>query len=144
MEGQDNNYNINYAPTAGYDGPPEAKRPASDNTFTDVNGAQMTTEEYPVPDNMVGLIIGRGGDQITKIQADTGCRVAVVPQPTGSVTRPCTLTGTPEQIAGNPPDALVLTQISHYYDQGTNICLSLSFSPHERDKRAHTHMHTQN
>lgn len=99
MEGQDNNYNINYAPTAGYDGPPEAKRPASDNTFTDVNGAQMTTEEYPVPDNMVGLIIGRGGDQITKIQADTGCRVAVVPQPTGSVTRPCTLTGTPEQIA---------------------------------------------
>merc|ERR1712123_538239 len=58
----------------------------------------MTTEEYPVPDNMVGLIIGRGGDQITKIQADTGCRVAVVPQPTGSVTRPCTLTGTAEQI----------------------------------------------
>ena len=43
---------------------------------------------------------GRGGDQITKIQADTGCRVAVVPQPTGSVTRPCTLTGTTEQILG--------------------------------------------
>ena len=89
----------------------------------------MTTEEYPVPDNMVGLIIGRGGDQITKIQgqsffcslfqilflirfidiikkcnfsADTGCRVAVVPQPTGSITRPCTLTGTAEQISGLP------------------------------------------
>ena len=65
-----------------------------------VNGQELTTEEYPVPDNMVGLIIGRGGDQITKIQADTGCRVAVVPQPTGSVTRPCTLTGTTEQILG--------------------------------------------
>lgn len=51
----------------------------------------LTTEEFPVPDNMVGLIIGRGGDQITKIQADTGCRVAVVPQPTGSATRPCTV-----------------------------------------------------
>jgi len=81
-----------------YDGPPEAKRAVPDNTFTDGNGTELTTEEYPVPDNMVGLIIGRGGDQITKIQADTGCRVAVVPQPTGSVTRPCTLTGTPEQI----------------------------------------------
>lgn len=65
-----------------------------------MNGQELTTEEYPVPDNMVGLIIGRGGDQITKIQADTGCRVAVVPQPTGSVTRPCTLTGTTEQILG--------------------------------------------
>ena len=31
----------------------------------------MTTEEYPVPDNMVGLIIGRGGDQITKIQGQS-------------------------------------------------------------------------
>ena len=30
MEGQDNNYNINYAPNTGYDGPPEAKRPASE------------------------------------------------------------------------------------------------------------------
>ena len=40
---------------------------------------------------MVGLIIGRGGDQITKIQADTGCRVAVVPQPTGQSHRPCTV-----------------------------------------------------
>lgn len=80
-------------------GPPEAKRSVPDNSFTDVNGTELTTEEYPVPDNMVGLIIGRGGDQITKIQADTGCRVAVVPQPTGSVTRPCTLTGTQEQIA---------------------------------------------
>jgi len=86
-----------------FDGPPEAKRSVPDTnsssaTFTDVNGQELTTEEYPVPDNMVGLIIGRGGDQITKIQADTGCRVAVVPQPTGSVTRPCTLTGTTEQI----------------------------------------------
>lgn len=99
MEGQDNNYAMNYGESAsqggGYDGPPEAKRAASESFGGD---GELTTEEYPVPDNMVGLIIGRGGDQITKIQADTGCRVAVVPQPTGSVTRPCTLTGTVEQI----------------------------------------------
>jgi far upstream element-binding protein len=98
MEGQ-----LDQAYQNQFDGPPEAKRSVPDTnsssaTFTDVNGQELTTEEYPVPDNMVGLIIGRGGDQITKIQADTGCRVAVVPQPTGSVTRPCTLTGTTEQI----------------------------------------------
>ena len=114
MEGQ-----LDQAYQNQFDGPPEAKRSVPDTnsssaTFTDgriiqdypffnpcvVNGQELTTEEYPVPDNMVGLIIGRGGDQITKIQADTGCRVAVVPQPTGSVTRPCTLTGTTEQILG--------------------------------------------
>ena len=90
------------------DGPPDAKRPMND-LF---GGENLTTEEYPVPDAMVGLIIGRGGDQITKIQADSGCRVAVVPQSTGGTTRPCTvsmnslrhfqrpqLTGNPEQIA---------------------------------------------
>ena len=79
-----------------------------------MNGTELTTEEYPVPDNMVGLIIGRGGDQITKIQADTGCRVAVVPQPTGSVTRPCTLTGTQEQIAGTRKDHI---RVGRYFAQ---------------------------
>ena len=69
------------------DGPPDAKRPMND-LF---GGENLTTEEYPVPDAMVGLIIGRGGDQITKIQADSGCRVAVVPQSTGGTTRPCTV-----------------------------------------------------
>jgi len=77
------------------DGPPDAKRPMND-VF---GGENLTTEEFPVPDAMVGLIIGRGGDQITKIQADSGCRVAVVPQSTGGTSRPCTLTGNPEQIA---------------------------------------------
>jgi len=81
------------------EGPPDAKRPMQDSFAQEAgSGTGLTTEEFPVPDNMVGLIIGRGGDQITKIQADTGCRVAVVPQPTGSLTRPCTLTGSTEQI----------------------------------------------
>lgn len=79
-------------------GPPEAKRAVPESFCQEANPG-LTTEDFPVPDNMVGLIIGRGGDQITKIQADTGCRVAVVPQPTGQSHRPCTLTGTPEQIA---------------------------------------------
>jgi len=81
-----------------YSEAPEAKRPATD-SFAQDGVAGLTTEEFPVPDAMVGMIIGRGGDQITKIQADTGCRVAVVPQPNGSQHRPCTLTGSTEQIA---------------------------------------------
>ncbi|XP_010577809.1 PREDICTED: far upstream element-binding protein 2-like, partial [Haliaeetus leucocephalus] len=37
------------------------------------------TEEYRVPDGMVGLIIGRGGEQINKIQQDSGCKVQISP-----------------------------------------------------------------
>ncbi|VDP09920.1 unnamed protein product [Soboliphyme baturini] len=32
-------------------------------------------EQYQVPDNCVGLIIGRGGESITAIQNDSGCRI---------------------------------------------------------------------
>uniref|UniRef100_A0A3P9DA41 KH-type splicing regulatory protein n=1 Tax=Maylandia zebra TaxID=106582 RepID=A0A3P9DA41_9CICH len=38
-----------------------------------------TTEEYSVPDSMVGLIIGRGGEQINKIQQESGCKVQIAP-----------------------------------------------------------------
>ena len=33
-------------------------------------GPGMTSEQVMVPDNMVGLIIGRGGEQITKLQEE--------------------------------------------------------------------------
>jgi far upstream element-binding protein len=35
----------------------------------------MTSEQIPVPDRMVGMIIGRGGEQISKLQADSGCKI---------------------------------------------------------------------
>uniref|UniRef100_A0A3P9DD73 KH-type splicing regulatory protein n=1 Tax=Maylandia zebra TaxID=106582 RepID=A0A3P9DD73_9CICH len=44
-----------------------------------------TTEEYSVPDSMVGLIIGRGGEQINKIQQESGCKVQIAPVLCGSV-----------------------------------------------------------
>lgn len=34
----------------------------------DVAMAHMSTETIAVPDKMVGLIIGRGGEQITRLQ----------------------------------------------------------------------------
>ncbi|XP_036408683.1 far upstream element-binding protein 2-like [Megalops cyprinoides] len=57
-----------------------------------------TTEEYSVPDGMVGLIIGRGGEQINKIQQDSGCKVQIAPDSGGLPERSVSLTGTPDSI----------------------------------------------
>ncbi|KAG9340410.1 hypothetical protein JZ751_021523 [Albula glossodonta] len=57
-----------------------------------------TTEEYSVPDGMVGLIIGRGGEQINKIQQDSGCKVQIAPDSGGLPERSVSLTGSPESI----------------------------------------------
>ncbi|XP_061086265.1 far upstream element-binding protein 2-like [Conger conger] len=57
-----------------------------------------TTEEFSVPDGMVGLIIGRGGEQINKIQQDSGCKVQIAPDSGGLPERSVSLTGTPDSI----------------------------------------------
>ncbi|KAL0993084.1 hypothetical protein UPYG_G00103020 [Umbra pygmaea] len=57
-----------------------------------------TSEEYSVPDGMVGLIIGRGGEQINKIQQDSGCKVQIAPDSGGLPERSVSLTGTKESI----------------------------------------------
>jgi far upstream element-binding protein len=60
----------------------------------------VTTETLTVPDRMVGLIIGKGGEQIASIQTETGCKVQFAPEEDsgGMAERPCTLTGTREAI----------------------------------------------
>jgi far upstream element-binding protein len=41
---------------------------------------QLTSQEdYPIPDKFVGLIIGKGGEQITRLQAESGCKVQISP-----------------------------------------------------------------
>ena len=52
-----------------------------------------------VPDNMVGLIIGRGGEQITRLQAESGCKIQMSQDSQGMPHRLCTLTGSPEAIS---------------------------------------------
>ncbi|XP_056668541.1 far upstream element-binding protein 3 isoform X4 [Monodelphis domestica] len=47
---------------------------------------------------MVGFIIGRGGEQISRIQAESGCKIQIAPESSGIPERPCVLTGTPESI----------------------------------------------
>ncbi|KAI1886632.1 hypothetical protein AGOR_G00197810 [Albula goreensis] len=56
------------------------------------------TEDYRVPDGMVGLIIGRGGEQINKIQQDSGCKVQIAPDSGGLPDRSVSLTGSPDSI----------------------------------------------
>uniref|UniRef100_A0A8D2N6N3 Far upstream element binding protein 3 n=1 Tax=Zonotrichia albicollis TaxID=44394 RepID=A0A8D2N6N3_ZONAL len=47
---------------------------------------------------MVGFIIGRGGEQISRIQIESGCKIQIAPDSGGMPERPCVLTGTPESI----------------------------------------------
>ncbi|BFZ20521.1 hypothetical protein BsWGS_23560 [Bradybaena similaris] len=63
-----------------------------------VGMGMVTTEEHRVPDKMVGLIIGKGGEQIMRLQAETGCKVQIAPDSGGLPDRPCTLTGSPMAI----------------------------------------------
>lgn len=51
-----------------------------------------------VPDKMVGLIIGRGGEQITRLQAESGCKIQMASDNQGLPERKCTLTGTGQAI----------------------------------------------
>ncbi|ESO06280.1 hypothetical protein HELRODRAFT_188314 [Helobdella robusta] len=64
------------------------------NAFNDV----LRSEIINVPDRMVGLIIGKGGEQIANIQATSDCRIQFAPESYGMPDRPCTLTGTSEAI----------------------------------------------
>merc|ERR1719391_1075204 len=56
------------------------------------------TEEIFVLDNMVGLLIGRGGENITRMQQEASCKIQMSQDNQGGTTRLCTLTGTPDAI----------------------------------------------
>lgn len=58
----------------------------------------VINEEIKVPDKMVGLIIGRGGGQISRLQAETGCKIQMAPDSPGLLERSCTLTGNAQSI----------------------------------------------
>jgi len=64
-----------------------------------MGGPAPSTEFMMVPDKMVGLIIGRGGEQITRLQAESGCKIQMAQDSQGMPERQCTLTGPPMAIA---------------------------------------------
>uniref|UniRef100_A0A8C9FR98 Far upstream element binding protein 1 n=1 Tax=Pavo cristatus TaxID=9049 RepID=A0A8C9FR98_PAVCR len=78
----------------GYGG---QKRPLEDGAM-DLKNKSVMTEEYKVPDGMVGFIIGRGGEQISRIQQESGCKIQIAPDSGGLPERSCMLTGTPESV----------------------------------------------
>uniref|UniRef100_A0AAY5EJE5 K Homology domain-containing protein n=1 Tax=Electrophorus electricus TaxID=8005 RepID=A0AAY5EJE5_ELEEL len=63
-----------------------------------VHPRAIVTEDFKVPDKMVGFIIGRGGEQITRIQLESGCKIQIAADSGGMADRPCALTGSPESI----------------------------------------------
>ncbi|XP_078685204.1 far upstream element-binding protein 1-like isoform X40 [Branchiostoma floridae x Branchiostoma belcheri] len=75
-----------------------AQQLAQQRNFSSSRAGGVVTEEYRVPDKMVGLIIGRGGEQITRLQAESGCKVQMAQDSGGLPERVCTLTGTPPSI----------------------------------------------
>ena len=68
-------------------GPSEVKRSAPfSNAFPNMEGGMaggVTSEQVMVPDKMVGMIIGRGGEQITRLQADSGCKIQMAQESGG-------------------------------------------------------------
>jgi far upstream element-binding protein len=52
-------------------------------------------EDYKIPDKFVGLVIGKGGEQIVRLQAESGCKVTI-----------CQTRAEPVPGGPNPPDRL--------------------------------------
>ncbi|CCD61630.1 K Homology domain-containing protein [Caenorhabditis elegans] len=58
------------------------------------------TDIYPVPEKVVGLVIGKGGSEIRLIQQTSGCRVQMDPDHQSvNGFRNCTIEGPPDQVA---------------------------------------------
>ncbi|GAV05975.1 hypothetical protein RvY_16021 [Ramazzottius varieornatus] len=74
-------------------GPPGM--PGMNGAFNMPNG--QTQEEWTVPNRMVGLIIGKGGENISRIQDTCGAKLQLGQEPVGDK-RPCTIYGNPQAI----------------------------------------------
>jgi len=83
----------------------------------------VTNEDWSVPDRMVGLIIGKGGESIANIYAKSGCKIQFAPDSGGMPARPCTLTGTPEGIKK------VKELVAEIIDRAQNMTPAVSTEP---------------
>ena len=52
---------------------PEPKKSNLSSSERELNEDEVR-ESFPIPDQLVGLVIGRGGENITRIQNQTGVR----------------------------------------------------------------------
>lgn len=58
---------------------------------------QVQRDNHSIPARFVGLVIGRGGEQIKRLQQDSGCRISIDAD-NGSDERNCQLSGQQHQI----------------------------------------------
>ncbi|XP_046385653.1 far upstream element-binding protein 2 isoform X2 [Ischnura elegans] len=77
-----------------------------------IGGTQ--SEDIRVPDKMVGLIIGRGGEQISRLQNESGCKIQMAPDSGGMPDRNCTLTGSRDAIKATEPVGQHLTSVNMF------------------------------
>lgn len=87
--------NDNDFSTFGAAGLPGMPRAAPANNM---GGLNSMNEEIFVPHKMVGLIIGRQGQQISSLQSDSGCNIQIAPDNGTQADRQVTLTGTPDAV----------------------------------------------
>uniref|UniRef100_A0A5F8GS92 Far upstream element binding protein 1 n=1 Tax=Monodelphis domestica TaxID=13616 RepID=A0A5F8GS92_MONDO len=82
---------------------PDAKKVAPQNdgeysAFSCTKLGQHFVTESSTPDFLFLLVIGRGGEQISRIQQESGCKIQIAPDSGGLPERSCMLTGTPESV----------------------------------------------
>lgn len=73
---------------------------------SEMTPAGQETLEVPVPRELVGMVIGRNGEQIRKIQTETGVRIQFQPELPGRTIRNAILAGTAEGL----PKAKVMVE----------------------------------
>ena len=73
---------------------------------SEMTPAGQETLEVPVPRELVGMVIGRNGEQIRKIQTETGVRIQFQPELPGRAIRNAILAGTAEGL----PQAKVMVE----------------------------------
>uniref|UniRef100_A0A8C6RAZ5 Far upstream element (FUSE) binding protein 3 n=2 Tax=Rodentia TaxID=9989 RepID=A0A8C6RAZ5_NANGA len=61
-------------------------------------GVQKRPLDDGVGNQLGALVHQRGGEQISRIQAESGCKIQIASESSGIPERPCVLTGTPESI----------------------------------------------
>jgi len=49
------------------------------------------TEDFRIPEKLVGLVIGRGGEQIKRMQQESRCKIRIASDSDGTQERTCTL-----------------------------------------------------
>ncbi|XP_047134246.1 far upstream element-binding protein 2 isoform X5 [Hydra vulgaris] len=62
----------------------------------------MLVEDVSIPNKLVGLVIGRGGEMINRLQSDSGAKIQVAPDPPPNmmdIDRQITITGSSEAVS---------------------------------------------